>query len=373
MIKNYSILIFLFFLVGRLLSQDFLNTDLDGIISGSSSLPFNWENVPFDDVTCTAELANGATPDLTDLFGPESITGVLGNPYSGNTFVSGVVADSFQEGIMQTVSGFNPNTTYSINFQQSVVKQINGLDQSGSWAVYIDTLLAGISMPTFSDVPFNSIAFIWEERSITFTATSTTHTIKLLPMDDDSNSVPSTTDITGALRMGIDSIFISSCNFEIGLGEDETICVGEHLMLDASISNASYLWQDSSSNATLNISEKGSYWVAVTFENCTLIDSIHISEEECQLIPSLPTIFTPNGDGMNDRLVPIDNKGITTINTIIFNRWGKKVYETNNPLIEWDGRINGDDASEGVYFWVISYTDIYGVAKQVKGSVTLVR
>ena len=373
MTKTYSILIVLFFLVGRLLSQDFLNPDLNGIIIGSSSLPFSWENVPFDDVICTAADADGATPDLTDLIGPVSLGGVLGNPYSGNTFISGTVGDNFQEGIMQTVSGFNPNTTYSINYYQSVVKQLNGLDQSGSWAVYIDNTLAGVSIPTFSDAPFNSTSFTWEERSITFTATETTHTIKFLPMDDDSNSDYSYIGTEGALRMGIDSIFISTCNFEIELGEDETICVGEHLILDASTSNASYLWQDSTSNATLNISEKGIYWVAVSFENCTLIDSIYIAEEECQLTPILPTIFTPNGDGMNDRLVPIDNKGITTMNTIIFNRWGKKVFETVNPNIEWVGTVNGEDASEGVYFWVISYTDIYGVAKQVKGSVTLTR
>ena len=373
MTKTYSILLVLFFLGGRLLSQNFLNPDLDGIITGGSSLPVDWQNVPYTDLNCNATFLGGDSPDLTDLFGPEEIGGVLGNPYSGITFISGLDGGDYQEGIMQTVSGFLPNTLYSINFKQSVVKQNNALDQSGAWAVYIDTLLAGISIPTFSDAPFNSTSFIWEARSITFTATETTHTIKFLPMDDDSNSDYSYIGTEGALRMGIDSITISSCNFEIELGEDETICVGEHLILDASLSNSSYLWQDSTTNARLNISEKGSYWVAVTFENCTLIDSILVAEEECQLIPSLPTIFTPNGDGMNDRLIPIDNKGITTMNTIIFNRWGKKVFETKDPFIEWDGTIKGEDAAEGVYFWVISYTDIFGAAKQVKGSVTLTR
>jgi hypothetical protein len=46
----------------------------------------------------------------------------------------------------------------------------------------------------------------WELRTISFVASATSHLIKFLPMDDDTNNFSSLTDTTGALRMGIDSI-----------------------------------------------------------------------------------------------------------------------------------------------------------------------
>jgi len=66
--------------------------------------------------------------------------------------------------------------------------------------------LAGITIPTNSKEPFNSTSFEWDLRTISFTTTSTSHLIKFLPLDDDSNWVFSQTDTTGALYMGIDSI-----------------------------------------------------------------------------------------------------------------------------------------------------------------------
>jgi len=112
----------------------------------------------------------------------------------------------FQEGIMQQVFGFSIGHNYRIHFRQTVVKTVANLDKSGLWSVYIDTLLVGLTSRTHSDESFNSINLRWDARSITFTATLNSHLIKFLPMDDDSNYVSSTTDTTGALYMGIDSI-----------------------------------------------------------------------------------------------------------------------------------------------------------------------
>lgn len=202
--------------VNLAIGQNFLNGDLNGTI-GISSLPTNWQFVPFTDVNCQATFISGATPDLTGLLGPDYALGLIGNPYSGQTFVSGLHAGDnvdksimFQEGIMQNVSGFIINHTYSISFYQSVVKQASCLDGSGSWAVYIDTNLIGITPPTHSSAAFNSTSFNWELENITFTATSTSHLFKFLPLDDDSNHDFSATDTTAGLRMGIDYISLNT-------------------------------------------------------------------------------------------------------------------------------------------------------------------
>jgi hypothetical protein len=192
-------------------AQQFLNGDLEGAAAGISALPPNWQNVPFNDVNCIATNIGDDTPDLTDTIDLGAASaGLCGRPYSGLTFISGLVGDTFQEGIMQNVSGLEIGKTYIISFYQSVVKQNNALDKSGAWAVYIDTVLAGITAPTHSEAAYNSISFIWESRNIKFTATATSHLIKFLPVDDDTDTYFSASDTLGALRMGIDAITLNS-------------------------------------------------------------------------------------------------------------------------------------------------------------------
>jgi hypothetical protein len=205
---------FLILLCNFCKGQNFINGDLDGVVTGSSCLPFNWLNVPFDDPNCLALQVGNDTPDLTSTTGPGSmVVGAIGNPFSGSTFVSGNFASSssnfFQEGIMQNVIGLVPNEKYIIRLYQTVVKHNVAIDKSGSWAIYIDTLLVGITEPTYSNEPYASFNMPWELRSVSFIASTISHWIKFLPLDDDSNFVASAFDTTGALRMGIDSISLS--------------------------------------------------------------------------------------------------------------------------------------------------------------------
>jgi hypothetical protein len=190
-------------------AQDFMNNDLEGVAAAGMAPPF-WEAVPHTDPVCLATVSYGATPDLTGPDGPTAAAGIMGNPYSGNTFVSGLRSAStnndtfWHEGIQQLVSGFTPGEHYAIGFYQTVVKQSFFLDSTGSWAVYLDTTLIGVSEITTSGEPFISLNMPWEYRSIQFMATATSHLIKFLPDDDDDDD----SSEYGKLRMGLDSVFI---------------------------------------------------------------------------------------------------------------------------------------------------------------------
>ena len=72
----------------------------------------------------------------------------------------------------------------------------------------------------------------------------------------------------------------------------------------------------------------------------------------------LPNVFTPNGDGINDVLHPRPYKFVDHIDLKIFNRWGTLVFETTDPDINWDGKIeNGSKkVAPGVYYYVC---DVY--------------
>lgn len=83
----------------------------------------------------------------------------------------------------------------------------------------------------------------------------------------------------------------------------------------------------------------------------------------------IPNIFTPNGDGLNDRF-EIKNLHLYQENEIsIINRWGNSVYEKKGYENIWDG--NGLD--EGTYFYVLKVKNATGTWKAFKGYITLLR
>jgi gliding motility-associated-like protein len=58
------------------------------------------------------------------------------------------------------------------------------------------------------------------------------------------------------------------------LGNDTILCNNQSLTLEATLANATYLWSNNSINATLNVNNTGTYWVAVTVNNCTAKDTV---------------------------------------------------------------------------------------------------
>lgn len=92
----------------------------------------------------------------------------------------------------------------------------------------------------------------------------------------------------------------------------------------------------------------------------------------------LPNVFSPNGDGYNDLFIPFPYDFVESVDMIIFNRWGGKVFSTHDPDINWDGKneFTKLDCSTGVYFFVC---DVYerrleGIVKRtITGSVHLLR
>ncbi len=77
-------------------------------------------------------------------------------------------------------------------------------------------------------------------------------------------------------------------------------------------------------------------------------------------IYSLPNVFTPDGDGYNDYFIPFPYHFVEKIKLQIFNRWGKLVFTSDNPDINWNGKdkYTNTDCSEGVYFYVC---DVYEI------------
>ncbi|SDB88657.1 T9SS type B sorting domain-containing protein [Williamwhitmania taraxaci] len=89
-----------------------------------------------------------------------------------------------------------------------------------------------------------------------------------------------------------------------------------------------------------------------------------VASDSCSLY-DLPNVFTPNGDGINDLFVPINQtyQYVERISIKIFNRYGELVFETTDPEIRWNGKVKGSDklASPGVYYYICDIWELRSV------------
>jgi gliding motility-associated-like protein len=132
---------------------------------------------------------------------------------------------------------------------------------------------------------------------------------------------------------------------------------------NANSKNTSYLFDNS-----------GTYPIAMIVQNSwgcvdTIIKSITV---ENGFNVYVPNSFTPNEDGNNDTFYP-KATGVVKYNMIIYDRWGEKVFETNDLSKVWDGKFKGVDCKSDVYVWKLYARDLGGEVKNMNGYVTLYR
>ncbi len=168
----------------------------------------------------------------------------------------------------------------------------------------------------------------------------------------------------------VDSVVVQNLPLPaVNLPGDILICESTDTVLSAGTGFISYLWNDGSTDSSLSVS-KGICWVQVTDSNgCENKVTILISM--CQSL-SYPNVFTPNSDGVNDYFYGT-GKNIETFEIRIYNRWGKKVFTSLNKNTKWDGRSNGIECPEGVYYWSATYKDFQNKTQTLQGVVTLLR
>ncbi len=100
-------------------------------------------------------------------------------------------------------------------------------------------------------------------------------------------------------------------------------------------------------------SEPGSYRVVSKVNNpICASDSMEVTVTVSESFLAVPNVFTPNGDGKNDEF-RVAYRSLAQFHCWVYNRWGKLVYEWDDPAKGWDGTINGRPAAEGAYFYVI--------------------
>lgn len=233
------------------------------------------------------------------------------------------------------------------------------------------TTLSATSSPTAQ-------SYSWTSTSGASSAVASP--VMIFPNSGSFNVSLTVTDLNGCVNSITESDFITvypkpivafSISPEVGY-------VSKEVTFTSSINapNSQYIWNfgDGQSATSPTLATNHFYGTTGTVS----VTHIYINEFGCSDTASLPynviieitipNIFTPNGDGFNDIFV-VDGLGFVEGAIMkIYNRWGRKVFDSDNYKNDWDG----GDLADGVYFYILTLPDNLN-SGPYNGTVTLLR
>lgn len=187
----------------------------------------------------------------------------------------------------------------------------------------------------------------------------------------------------------IDDVSVIELDSKAYAGEDKLICVGDSVFIGRNPEIG--LECEWFSNIT-QIGTGAGIWVKpdtvrqyiIKQDVCGTIsyDTVQVSIKDVNCKPyvleKVPNTFTPNNDGVNDTWQFSLGDGAVLNGLSIYNRWGNLIHSSstssNNNTVLWDGRTtSGEPCSEGVYFYVLNYTDAKGEQQNKTGYISLFR
>lgn len=168
-------------------------------------------------------------------------------------------------------------------------------------------------------------------------------------------------------------------------GADRTVGDGSSIVLGGSRTTLgdqyTYVWTpldylSDANNKPVTSAKPGqsmSYYLEVwNSDGCYAIDSMNVNVTCAEV--ALPNAFVPGSKYSKTSHFGLMNQRFQKLVYFrVYDRWGKKVFETQNPAHGWDGTFDGKDAPFGVYVWEVDAFCIEGNRIHQAGNVTLVR
>jgi gliding motility-associated-like protein len=133
-------------------------------------------------------------------------------------------------------------------------------------------------------------------------------------------------------------------------------------------------------NTTTRLPVLHQYNTTGTYDACLVaINAAGCADTSCQKVQTLvaalidvPNAFTPNSGDINSKVF-VRGFGITKLKFIVWNRWGQKIFETNDKSVGWDGKYKGVLQPMDVYAYTIDAEFFDGTKTTKKGDITLIR
>ncbi|MFN0203166.1 MAG: gliding motility-associated C-terminal domain-containing protein [Bacteroidia bacterium] len=147
---------------------------------------------------------------------------------------------------------------------------------------------------------------------------------------------------------------------------------GETIDLAVTSPWSAYSWSTGENTQTIQTTDAGKYTVILTSEKGCKTRQVFQVQENCVPNIFVPNAFTPNGDSENEEF-KIVAYYLNEFHLIIFDRWGKKFFESQDIHQSWNGTFEGKDVPEGVYTFHLKTKDLYNQPFERAGMVTLFR
>jgi gliding motility-associated-like protein len=223
-----------------------------------------------------------------------------------------------------------------------------------------------------TDTAFLSVAFdanylyLWSNGATTNAITTT----------QSGNYRVTVTSVNGCSDVDAADVFVLNQD-NVTISNDTTVSLGYPVELVVT-GGATYLWTpasglDNPTSATpiATPDETTTYTVTISDLNgCNLELSVTITVTE-DFSLGIPNLISPNGDGINDVWNIFNVETYPGTSVIIFNRWGSKVWESDDYANDWTGTSqNGNELPDGTYFYVIQ---VGGSDRVFKGDVNILR
>jgi gliding motility-associated-like protein len=166
----------------------------------------------------------------------------------------------------------------------------------------------------------------------------------------------------------------------IDAGNDQQINYGQNTQLNATSNNVSgyswtpayYLDNSSVKDPIAEPEETTTFVLSVVSSNgCESNDTMTVYVEEEKVV-RIPTAFTPNNDGKNDRYF-ISGKGICDLNISIFNRWGELIFQGSGIDASWDGTYNDEKQPLETYAVLVDVEFCDQSQESYRNNITLIR
>ncbi len=165
-----------------------------------------------------------------------------------------------------------------------------------------------------------------------------------------------------------------SDNDSICFPKDESVEIKASVLTDATESELE--WSNGIINDTLiTYSDTGIVWVRYNDSyNCLVEDSVNIYNYCIPPDVDVPNIIIIGDCNTCSPFTPIGNitpEDVVNGRMEVYDRWGLKMYETNDLIPSWDAKYNGSLVSAGVYFWIWVYEDVTKTTHNLNGFVEI--
>lgn len=366
-------------------------------LSGSGAQTYAWnnggvDNVPFTPLAtgiyiCTGTDANGCqnTDQVLVTVNPAPVVNAgadqaLCQGASVTLTASGAQSYTWTNGVVNGVS-FVPGTTQTYTVTGTSLTGCQGTDQ----VVVTVNPLPNVNAGADQSLCFGTTVTLSGSGAQTYTWTNgVTNGVSFVPSSTQTYTVTGV-DANGC--QNTDQVIVTVVPYPVAsLSSDVT--TGNPVLTVNFENNSgtagSYHWDfgngleyDAQTTAGQQVaySNPGEYIVVLTAMNgvCTDTDTLKI-----EVLPFadpeviVPNIFTPNGDHNNDTFfITADN--VKSMRVTIVNRWGEKMHQYDDVQGFWDGTVNGNQASEGVYFFQYEAEGINGTILKGQGNIQLIR